>query len=62
MFMFASCGGKDSEWTPKRVVEHGCRMLKILGVDGTSIKEWEQQLAINTPVETEHNGRLPRQS
>lgn len=43
MLMFACCKGKDSNWTPQRAVEHGVRMLKILGVDEKAIQEWKNE-------------------
>ena len=47
MLMFASCKGEDSNWTPKKAIEHGSNMLKILGFGDDLIDKWKKDLGSN---------------
>ena len=46
MLIMRKLAGEKKEWTPKQALEHGVVMLKILGFDDESIKNWEAKLAI----------------
>ena len=44
MLIMRKMAGENKEWTPEKAIEHGKKMLLILGFNDDAINSWEQKL------------------